>query len=154
MKLLTLFIAVALSMATALNVAYGEVKIRVCIKNNEKEARLVNPGVICNNDEYRETWIVRDADEYSIADDLVFKVVSHENYILTCYVYNPSTDEIIPSQRYIAMAPKAQYDCPPGSALANFDMDHFLIGANCIQLSDGELVPPQALITVCEILWD
>jgi hypothetical protein len=154
MKLLTLFIAVALSIAPALNVAYGEVKIRVCIKTSEEDARLVNIGERCNKDEYRATWIVRDADEYSIAEDLVFKAVARENDRLTCYVYNPSTDEIIPSQRYIAMAPKAQYDCPPGSALANVDMDHFLIGADCIQLSDGELVPPQTLITVCEILWD
>jgi hypothetical protein len=143
-----------LSIPTALNVAYGEVKIIACIKKSEKDARLVNYGVECNNDEYRETWIVRDADGYSIAEDLVFKVVSRENHTLTCYVVNPSTDEIIPSQRYIAMAPRAQYDCPPKSALSNVYMDHFLISANCIQLSDGELVAPQTLITTCEILWD
>ena len=154
MKTLTFFLAAAMSIVTALNVAYGEVDIIACIKNNERDARLVGYWAVCNNDEFREVWTVRDADDYSIAEDLVFKVVSRENDRLSCYVYNPKKQEIIPSQRYIAMAPKAQYDCPPGSALANVDMDHFLIGANCIQLSDGELVLPQTLITVCEILWD
>ena len=153
MKTLTFFFVVAISIVIAINVAYGDEYLNVCIEKKAKAIRLVQYLSDC--DEYKEVgveWIVKNVDEGGVspAEGLSFKISLSNKSSLSCSVVSKS-GEIIPTQRAVY---RAQYHCPSKSVLTELIMEKNSISASCINLEEGEPIPPANLITICEILWD